>query len=132
AFRIEVHRLVGAVDTPAREISIAVANALRGFWPNLSAPKHRFVVLVRSDGFWFGELLTEIDRSWKRHDTRPWVLSCSLPSRLARAVVNLAAGPGDIVLNPCCAVGSILLEAASIGATAYGIDSNTCMVEMIP
>jgi tRNA G10 N-methylase Trm11 len=87
-------------------------------------------VLVRSDGYWFGELLTEAERSWKRHDARPWVLSCSLPSRLSRALVNLAVGPADIVLNPCCGAGSILLEAASIGATGYGIDWNARMVEM--
>jgi 16S rRNA G966 N2-methylase RsmD len=129
-FCIEVHRLAGAIDTPTHEVIVAVANGLRGAWPNLSAPQHRFVVLVRGDGFWFGELLTEAERSWKRHDARPEVLCCSLPSRLARALVNLAAGPGDILLNPCCGAGSLLLEAASIGATGCGIDWNARMVEM--
>jgi tRNA (guanine10-N2)-dimethyltransferase len=130
AFRIEVHRLAGAIDTQTHDVIVAVANGLRGAWPNLSAPKHRFVALVRSDGFWFGELLTEAERSWKRHEVRPEVLSCSLPSRLSRALVNLAAGPAGILLNPCCGAGSLLLEAASIGATGYGIDWNARMVEM--
>jgi tRNA (guanine10-N2)-dimethyltransferase len=130
AFRIEVHHLPGAVDTQARSVVLAVANGLRGVRPNLAAPKHRFVVLVRSDGFWFGELLAEAERSWRRHAARPWVLSCSLPSRLSRALVNLAAGPNDILLNPCCGAGSILLDAASIGATGYGIDWNARMVEI--
>lgn len=130
AFRIEVHHLAGAGDSSARGVVVAVANGLHGVRPNLSTPKHRFVVLVRSDGFWFGELLTEAERAWKRHAARPWVLSCSLPSRLSRALVNLAAGPADILLNPCCGAGSILLDAASIGATGYGIDWNARMVEM--
>jgi tRNA G10 N-methylase Trm11 len=128
AFRLEVHRLSDGVGPPSRDVILSVAQALRGASPNLSAPRHRFAVVIRDSGFWFGEIVAETDRSWKRHDAKPAVSSCGLPQRLARAVVNLAASPRQVVVNPCCGAGSLLLEASSIGAIAYGADWNPKMV----
>ncbi len=48
--------------------------------------------------------------------------STSLPSRLARAVVNLVARPGERVLDPLCGTGVLLVEAARIGCEVEGSD----------
>lgn len=48
--------------------------------------------------------------------------STSLPSRVARAVVNLVARPGERVLDPVCGTGVLLVEAARVGCTATGGD----------
>lgn len=48
--------------------------------------------------------------------------STSLPSRLARAVVNLVARPGDRVLDPVCGAGVLLVEAARLGCEVEGGD----------
>jgi protein-L-isoaspartate O-methyltransferase len=48
--------------------------------------------------------------------------STSLPSRLARAVVNLVAQPGERVLDPLCGTGVLLAEAAQIGCEVEGSD----------
>ena len=56
--------------------------------------------------------------------TLPHRYSTSLPSRLARAVVNLVAGPGEVVLDPVCGAGTLLVEAARIGCQARGSDLN--------
>lgn len=50
--------------------------------------------------------------------------STSLPSRLARAVVNLVARPGDRVLDPVCGTGVLLVEAARRGCRATGGDTS--------
>jgi predicted RNA methylase len=50
--------------------------------------------------------------------------STSLPSRLARAVVNLVARPGDLVEDPVCGAGILLVEAARIGCRIRGGDLN--------
>lgn len=48
--------------------------------------------------------------------------STSLPSQLARAIVNLVARPGDRVLDPVCGTGVLLVEAAQIGCQIEGSD----------
>lgn len=54
----------------------------------------------------------------------PHRYSTSLPPRLARAVVNLVARPGDRVVDPVCGAGVMLVEAARIGCTVRGSDLN--------
>lgn len=50
--------------------------------------------------------------------------STSLPSRLARAVVNLVARPGERVLDPVCGTGVLLIEAARCGCAVTGGDTS--------
>lgn len=56
--------------------------------------------------------------------TLPHRYSTSLPSRLARAVVNLVARPGEPLLDPVCGAGTLLVEAARIGCLIEGLDLN--------
>lgn len=128
-FRIEVLRLTERFDVHKRECMVALANAI-GANPNLDVPRHRFLVLVREDGFYFGEILSESGLTYLRHDDKPCRTSTSLPSRIARAMVNLTAPPARSILNLCCGSGSILLEARALGLDVYGIDWNWRMVEM--
>lgn len=129
AFRIEIDVLPGGEALPSRETVTAIADLIDGD-PDLMTPQRRFALVSRRDGFWFGEILETPNGSWKWHDSKPLRTSSSLPSRLCRAIVNLAVRPGDIVLNPCCGTGSFLLEAASIGACPHGLDWNPRMVRM--
>lgn len=50
--------------------------------------------------------------------------STSLPSRVARAVVNLVARPGERVLDPVCGTGVLLVEAARLGCRVSGGDTS--------
>lgn len=50
--------------------------------------------------------------------------STSLPSQLARALVNLVARPGDRVFDPVCGTGVLLVEAARIGCEVSGSDQS--------
>lgn len=50
--------------------------------------------------------------------------SSSLEGRVARAVVNLVARPGERVIDPVCGTGVLLVEAARIGCRAQGSDLN--------
>lgn len=128
-FRVEFLRLSKTVPAGKREAIVAVANAIDAT-PNLDAPEHRFVLGVQDEGFWFGEIVAETDRAYTRHDAKPCRTSSSLPSRVARALVNLVAPTAQTILNPCCGTGSILLEAQAVGVEAYGIDWNPRMVAM--
>lgn len=128
-FRIEFFRLGGA-DRPGKtESTLAAANAIPAR-PDLTAPQQRYALVVQPGKIWFGSILEEGKHPYRVHDGKPYRTSSSLLSRLARAVVNLVSPPARTILDPFCGVGSILLEAAALGLTAYGLDRNIKMVGM--
>ncbi len=102
---------------------IAVANAITGR-PNLSAPAIR-LGLIATSGYWaVGPIVSEYSSDWPAHEKRPHFFSGSLPTRFARAMVNLVASPGDTLIDPCCGVGVVLIEALAVGVDAVGCDFN--------
>jgi tRNA G10 N-methylase Trm11 len=128
-FRIEFLRLSPQIAVSKQAAIHLTADALRAY-PNLDAPQHRFMVVVQHDRLWFGEILAQGQHAYTRHDAKPYRTSSSLPSRLARALVNLVAPPARSILDPFCGTGSILLEVQALGLTAYGMDWNPKMVGM--
>lgn len=127
-FQIDVHDPSGRLGMPTKEVAIRLADAIPCA-PNLGNPRHRFVVAVAADEVLFGEVGSESDASYRQHDAKPWTTSSSLDGRFARALVNLVPGAQSI-LDPCCGAGSIVLEAASLGLDAYGVDWKPAMAGM--
>lgn len=129
-FRIDFASLRADGRLRQRPSVIAVADAMGDARPDLHSPSLRLLLAEQRDEVWLGEILAETDRSYALHDDKPHRTSASLPSRLARALVNLA-GPGvRAVVDPCCGTGSILLEACRLGMRADGGDRNKRMVGM--
>ena len=61
---------------------------------------------------------------------RPFSSPVSLNPRIARALVNLVRiTPGQILMDPFCGTGGILIEAGLLGAQVVGIDIKNTMVE---
>lgn len=127
-FRIEIHDPTDRLPQTGTEVAIALADAIPDY-PDLKNPVHRFVVVSRPDGLLFGEVVAQADNSYRAHDSKPWTTSSSLDSRFARALVNLVPDASSIV-DPCCGAGSIVIEAASLGLAAFGVDWKTAMVGM--
>ena len=111
-----------------RATIVALANMIP-FHPNLDHPKHRFMIVEREHGLWFGEIVSECQRSYQQHDAKPYRTSTSLSSQLSRALVNLvyrrhshwsirAAEP-----VPSC-------WKRALGMQAYGADQNKRIVGM--
>ena len=75
----------------------------------------------------------EIDKKgFKERDpqNRPYFHPTALKPKLARAMVNLArVGEGDTILDPFCGTGSILIEAALVGAKPVGIDLDKSKID---
>ena len=110
-------------------MGLAVADALEA-GPNLKHPSHRLVVIKNEAHFVLGEIIAEPDRTYLQHDKKPHRTSSSLPSRLARALVNLLPLSTQTILDPCCGSGSIPLEASCVGMSVLCGDSNAKMVDM--
>lgn len=128
-FRIEFCSLSPENRLPSQPAIFALANAIP-FYPNLDHPKHRFLLVERDSGLWFGEIQSECQHTYQPHDAKPYRTSTSLSSRLSRALVNLVSPQARSLLDPCCGTGSILLEAQALGLQVYGADQNQMMVEM--
>ena len=128
-FRIEFCSLSKENHISPRQTIRTLADAIP-FYPNLDHPKHRFLLVERDNGLWFGEILTECGHTYKTHADKPYNISSSLPSRISRALVNLIIPQARSLLDPCCGTGTILLEAQLLGLRAYGGDQNKRMVGM--
>ena len=86
-------------------------------------------LLIENDNVLFGIRLGKeplYKRDYKRHS-----LPASLKANIAYALVKLArVTKNDIVLDPMCGVGTIAIEAAFIGAKAYGYDINPKAIQL--
>ncbi|MDN3017244.1 RNA methyltransferase [Paenibacillus sp. BSR1-1] len=78
------------------------------------------------NGRWiFGEYVKS-ESIWFRHQQKPNDYSTALSTRVARAVVNIAI-PNPIgvkAIDPCCGIGTVLVEACSMGIDIVGSDRN--------
>ncbi|BBI35805.1 methyltransferase [Cohnella abietis] len=81
---------------------------------------------VQIAGRWlFGELIKG-EAIWLKHNEKPRKYSTALSTRVARAVANIAVPhiKGLRVIDPCCGIGTVLVEALSMGIDIVGRELN--------
>lgn len=93
---------------------------------HIRKPRVTFGV-TRVNGKWFFGAYEKNDYSWHHHDNKPHTYSSSLNFRVARALVNIGMGQDttQTLIDPCCGVGTIVLEALSMDIDARGYEINT-------
>jgi len=93
---------------------------------NLKTPDKTFIGILTSEKLVFGVKLAEIAPKpfvERRPRKKPFFHPSAMPSKLARCMVNLAhAKAGELVLDPFCGTGSVMIEAALIGCRVLGFD----------
>ncbi|MDD1725517.1 MAG: THUMP domain-containing protein [Euryarchaeota archaeon] len=114
------------------EATIGKALAERGFEIDLAHPQLFVRALLSEDVCIIGKTLTQINRSQfesRRPRFRPYFYPGVLLPRIARAAVNLSGIKAhELIFDPFCGTGGLLLEAGLIGATALGSDVDSRMV----
>jgi len=82
--------------------------------------------LTELDGKWFFGLLKPNSNTWVTHENKPYSYSFSLGVRLSRAIANIAVGHdlGKKIIDPCCGVGTVILEVLTIGGDIVGNELN--------
>ncbi|WP_366249733.1 methyltransferase domain-containing protein [Terribacillus aidingensis] len=87
--------------------------------------------IIPFEGRWYFGSYVESESVWLHHAKKPQEYSTALSTRLARAVVNIAVpDPVDVsVIDPCCGIGTVLVEALSMGITITGADRNPLAVK---
>ncbi|MEK4404500.1 methyltransferase domain-containing protein [Sporosarcina sp. FSL K6-1540] len=108
-----------------REIGLRVNGT-----PDLVNPPANTFGIVLLDGKWHFGKLVESESVWFLHQKKPHMYSTALSTRVARAVANIAIPhpKGVRAIDPCCGIGTVLVEALSMGINIVGRDINPRVV----
>ncbi|MGN1400119.1 MAG: TRM11 family SAM-dependent methyltransferase [Bacillus sp. (in: firmicutes)] len=107
-----------------REAGLAVLGSA-----DLRNPEVLFGILQYKERWYFGEY-HESKAVWLQNQEKPRQYSTALSTRVARAVVNIAVPDPEEVkaIDPCCGIGTVLVEALSMGIDIEGRDINPLAV----
>lgn len=86
--------------------------------------------LVPFGGRWYFGKYVKSEAIWLHHLKKPREYSTALSTRVARAVANIAVPDpeGIKAIDPCCGIGTVLVEALSMGIDIVGRDINPLVV----
>ncbi|MFO8082662.1 MAG: DNA methyltransferase, partial [Armatimonadota bacterium] len=127
-FRIRARKEHGVEAPDSHEVERAIADTIEGS-PDLSNPAITLVAWAHENQWLLGERISRTRRGWQGHEQRPFQYSSALPPRIARAMVNLVAVPGDRMIDPCCGSGTTLVEAGYMGVEPFGWEINRNVAE---
>ncbi|MCK5761298.1 MAG: SAM-dependent methyltransferase [Candidatus Izimaplasma sp.] len=83
-------------------------------------------ILTKIDGIWIFGTLKSNPNKWLERRQKPYNYSHALDVKLAKAVINIAINNNfDLrVIDPCCGIGTILIEGRTIGIDIEGYEIN--------
>ncbi|WP_084783401.1 TRM11 family SAM-dependent methyltransferase [Bacillus dakarensis] len=96
----------------------------------LVKPEKMFGIMFVNGRWVFGPYVKN-EAIWHQHQQKPNGYSTALSTRVARAVVNIAVpNPSGIkAIDPCCGIGTVLVEALSMGIDIDGSDINPLILQ---
>lgn len=92
-------------------------------------PDHLFGIVTLGGRWYFGKY-SKNKATWLHHIQKPRSYSIALSTRVARAAANIAVpNPWGVkAIDPCCGIGTVLVEALSMGIDIVGRDINPLVV----
>ncbi len=100
---------------------------------NLINPNNEIRVVITDSKVYVGKKILDIDRTQyekRKVQFRPYFSPISLHPKIARALINVSGiRKNDILLDPFCGTGGILIEAGLIGAKIIGSDIEKKMIQ---
>lgn len=87
--------------------------------------------LTYIEGEWVLGICEDSDRSWLERRHKPYNYSTGLPMVAVRALINIALpdAEGRTLIDPCCGMGNVLIEALHMGINAQGVDMNPLAIQ---
>jgi tRNA (guanine10-N2)-dimethyltransferase len=137
SFAVRVRRVKGIapelrVVELERKLGEQILEKVKTTKVNLTNPQKTFFGVLTDNRFIFGLKTAEIilkPFSERRPRKRPAFHPAAMQAKLARAMVNLAQPrKGDLVLDPFCGTGGMLVEAGLIGCRIVGFDAKPQML----
>ena len=101
-----------------REIALVIDGE-----PDLKEPELLYGLLFYNDEWHIG-YYTKSTSVWLSHVQKPQSYSTALSTRVARTIANIAAPVVENVriIDPCCGIGTVIVEALSMGMNIVGRD----------
>jgi tRNA (guanine10-N2)-dimethyltransferase len=129
---VRAKRMGSGLRSADVEAVIGKALAERGYQINLVHPRILVRALLSEDRCVIGPTLTVTDRSRfesRRPHLRPFFYPGVLLPRIARTSINLSGiREKELLFDPFCGTGGLLLEAGLVGAATLGSDVDSKMV----
>ena len=112
-----------------REVERQIGAAITGE-ADVHDPDVTFGLIPFEDRWYIGKYM-QSEPVWFRHQQKPREYSTALSTRVARAVANIAVPDpvGVKAIDPCCGIGTVLVEALSMGIDIVGRDINPLVVD---
>ncbi|MBO3803621.1 MAG: methyltransferase domain-containing protein [Candidatus Brockarchaeota archaeon] len=121
-------------DIPAWER--VLGNRIRGETGarvDVKNPSKEFQLVATPSGSFLGEVAWRAGKGrfiWRSPQKRPFFYAATLTPELAACMLNLArVRKGQIVLDPFCGAGAVLIECSLMGALPIGVDIAKRMVK---
>lgn len=98
--------------------------AIRGI-PNIHNPKLKLGIMKLKNIWVFG-IYEKNELIYLKHNKKPFSYSNALSTKVARALVNIAVGKdtNKKVIDPCCGIGTVVIEGLSMGINIIGYEIN--------
>jgi tRNA G10 N-methylase Trm11 len=118
-----------ATHEEQRSIERMLADRVQGI-ADIREPDLRYGVTACRGRWYFGPYAKN-EAIWLKHTYKPRHYSIALSTRVARALANIAVPhpPGIRAIDPCCGIGTVLIEALSMGIDIVGRDHNPIVVQ---
>ena len=128
SFAVRVKRIRSEIDTVGyeRKLGTLILDNSNGIKVNLSKPKTLVRVVAHENDLYVGIERIKLDKKHfedSKPHKRPFFYPGSMNPKLARCMVNLSRiKAGELLLDPFCGTGGILIEAGLIGCKVVGSD----------
>ncbi|WP_342526966.1 RNA methyltransferase [Chryseomicrobium sp. FSL W7-1435] len=106
------------------QLARTIGNQMPGIL-DLKTPS-RIYAITNLNGVWYLGNYEKSKPIWMKHVKKPQGYSTALNARTARTLVNIANPHEEALtmIDPCCGIGTVLVEAASMGMLVKGRDKN--------
>jgi len=84
--------------------------------------------VTKLDGVWYFGMYQRNSAEWQNRISKPHHYSIALETRLARTLVSIASTYGSRLVDPCCGIGTVVIEAKQMGYNIEGYDINRKVV----
>lgn len=107
---------------------IQIADLIDGYGI-MSNPDYTFVV-TRINGMWYFGELTRNNRRFELHQDKPHSYSNAMSCELSRSLINILCEQDmPTIIDPCCGIGTVVIEALSQGYDIEGTEMNVFIAE---
>lgn len=125
-FKVEYLTLSGDTTTyPERLEKLREIGHIITGEPDYDKPTIIYALAYHAGNWFFGELQKH-DADWQKHKQKPYSFSNSIGMNIGKTLVSLASKGNSTrrLLDACCGVGTVMLEACFSGVHITGCDIN--------